>query len=97
MKTDVPPGTLAMLILRTIARIGPMHGYGIAQYIAQVSQDVLQLLDAHATLHNTLELITTHIERSDVHLQIALDEAEPAFVLAAPGHLEDVWLGSHTP
>ena len=30
-----------MLALNTIARIGPMHGYGIAQHIQQMSEDVL--------------------------------------------------------
>jgi transcriptional regulator len=30
-----------MLILKTLARIGPMHGYGIAQHIQQMSEDVL--------------------------------------------------------
>ena len=32
-----------MLILRTLAHLGPMHGYGVAQYIQQISQDVLQV------------------------------------------------------
>jgi transcriptional regulator len=32
-----------MLILKSLARIGPMHGYGIAQYIQQISEDVLQV------------------------------------------------------
>jgi transcriptional regulator len=32
-----------MLILRTLARLGPMHGYGIAQFIQQTSDDVLQV------------------------------------------------------
>jgi PadR family transcriptional regulator, regulatory protein PadR len=36
------PGTLEMLILKTLTR-GHLHGYGIAQYIRQVSDDVLQV------------------------------------------------------
>jgi len=32
-----------MLILRSLARLGPMHGYGIAQHIQQQSEDVLQV------------------------------------------------------
>jgi PadR family transcriptional regulator, regulatory protein PadR len=40
---DIPPGTLYMLILKTLARRGPLHGYGIAQHIEQVSDDVLQV------------------------------------------------------
>ena len=36
------PGTLDMLLLGTLIR-GPMHGYGIAQFIRQRSADVLQI------------------------------------------------------
>jgi transcriptional regulator len=32
-----------MLILRTLARNGPLHGYGIAQFIRQTTSDVLQV------------------------------------------------------
>jgi transcriptional regulator len=39
---DLLPGTLDLLILRTLA-LGPMHGYGIAQRLQQVSDDVLQV------------------------------------------------------
>jgi PadR family transcriptional regulator, regulatory protein PadR len=42
-RPDIPPGTLCMLILKTLARLGPMHGYGIAQHIHQISDDVLQV------------------------------------------------------
>ncbi|HJZ73121.1 MAG TPA: PadR family transcriptional regulator [Vicinamibacterales bacterium] len=42
-ETDFPTGTLYMLVLKTLARIGPMHGYGIAQYIQQTTGDVLQI------------------------------------------------------
>lgn len=42
-RTEIPPGTLYMLILKTLARLGPMHGYGIAQQIEQLSEDVLQV------------------------------------------------------
>jgi PadR family transcriptional regulator len=41
-RTEIPPGTLYMLILKTLAR-SPMHGYGIAQHIQQTSEDVLQV------------------------------------------------------
>jgi len=40
--SDLLPGTLDLLILRTLAP-GPMHGYGIAQRLKQVSEDVLQV------------------------------------------------------
>lgn len=39
---DLLPGTLEMLILQTLRR-GALHGYAIAQYIQQTSDDVLQV------------------------------------------------------
>jgi len=42
-RTEIPPGTLYMLILRSLARLGPMHGYGIAQHIQLLSEEVLQV------------------------------------------------------
>jgi transcriptional regulator len=39
---DLLPGTLDLLILRTLAR-GEMHGYGIAQHLKLASKDVLQV------------------------------------------------------
>jgi PadR family transcriptional regulator PadR len=42
-RPEIPPGTLYMLILKSIARLGPMHGYGISQHIQQTSDDVLQV------------------------------------------------------
>ncbi len=39
---DLLPGTLDMLILRALIR-GALHGYGIAERIRQVSEDVLQV------------------------------------------------------
>ncbi len=42
-KTDVLQGTLDLLVLKTLEVMGAMHGYGIAQRIRQISEDVLQL------------------------------------------------------
>ena len=42
-KTEIPPGTLEMLVLKTLRRFGPMHGYGIAKSIQQSSEDVLKV------------------------------------------------------
>ena len=42
MKTDLPQGTLDLLILK-IAALGPVHGYAIAQRLQQVSRDVVQV------------------------------------------------------
>ena len=41
-KTDLPQGTLDMLILKVVA-MEPIHGYGIAQRLQQISNDVLQV------------------------------------------------------
>jgi PadR family transcriptional regulator PadR len=41
--SDLLPGTLDMLILKTLSARGALHGYGIAQHIQQVSNDVLQV------------------------------------------------------
>jgi PadR family transcriptional regulator PadR len=42
-RPEIPPGTLYMLILKSLARLGPMHGYGIAQHVQQISDHVLQV------------------------------------------------------
>ena len=42
-KTEIPPGTLEMLILKTLKRVGPLHGYGIAKSIQQASEDILRV------------------------------------------------------
>jgi transcriptional regulator len=43
-KTEMLPGTLEMLILKSLERNAkPMHGYGIALYLRQISQDVLHV------------------------------------------------------
>ncbi|MGZ4843440.1 MAG: PadR family transcriptional regulator [Candidatus Angelobacter sp.] len=41
-KNELLPGTLDMLILHTLTQ-GAMHGYGIAQHIQEISDDVLQV------------------------------------------------------
>jgi PadR family transcriptional regulator PadR len=41
-KSDLPQGTLDLLILKTIA-LGPVHGYAIAQRLEQVSRGVVQV------------------------------------------------------
>src|SRR5271167_582790 len=42
-KTDVRQGTLALMVLKTLETLGPLHGYGIARRIEQVSGDRLML------------------------------------------------------
>jgi PadR family transcriptional regulator, regulatory protein PadR len=42
-KADVWQGTLALMVLKTIEALGPLHGYGIARRIEQTSGDLLSL------------------------------------------------------
>ena len=42
-KADVWQGTLALMVLKTLESLGPLHGYGIARRIEQISGDVLSL------------------------------------------------------
>ena len=42
-KSEVVRGTLDLMILKTLDTLGPMHGWGIAQRIRQVSKDLLHL------------------------------------------------------
>jgi len=42
-KSEVVQGTLDLLVLKTLDSVGPMHGFGIAVRIQQVSNDLLQL------------------------------------------------------
>jgi len=42
-KTEVWLGTLSLMVLRTLATIGPQHGYGLARRIEQISGDQLSL------------------------------------------------------
>ena len=42
-KVDVWQGTLALMVLKTLEALGPLHGYGIARRIEQTSGDLLQL------------------------------------------------------
>jgi len=40
-KTDVLQGTLALMVLKTLDVLGPLHGYGLARRIEQISGDLL--------------------------------------------------------
>jgi PadR family transcriptional regulator PadR len=42
-KTDVLQGTLDLMVLQTLEGMGPLHGYGIARRIEQISDDALRL------------------------------------------------------
>jgi transcriptional regulator len=51
-KTEIWQGTLAMMILKTLDSLGPLHGYGIARRIEQISGDLLSL--NYGTLYPSL-------------------------------------------
>jgi transcriptional regulator len=42
-RADVLQGTLDLMVLKTLDTVGPLHGYGIAQRIQQISNDLLRL------------------------------------------------------
>jgi transcriptional regulator len=42
-KADVHQGTLALMVLKTLEVMGPLHGYGIARRIEQISDDLLSI------------------------------------------------------
>jgi len=42
-REEVLQGTLDLIVLKTLEALGPLHGYGIAQRIQQVSEDLLKL------------------------------------------------------
>lgn len=42
-KRDVQPGTLALMILKTLEVLGPLHGYGVARRIEETSENRLKL------------------------------------------------------
>ena len=42
-KTDVWQGTLALMVLKTLESMGPLHGYGIARRIEQTSGELLSV------------------------------------------------------
>jgi transcriptional regulator len=51
-ENEVWQGTLALMILRTLESMGPLHGYGIARRIEQISGD--QLIVQYGTLYPAL-------------------------------------------
>jgi transcriptional regulator len=42
-KSEILQGTLDLMVLQTLDAMGPLHGYGVARRIEQISEDVLQL------------------------------------------------------
>jgi PadR family transcriptional regulator PadR len=42
-RSDILQGTLDLMVLKTLEAMGPLHGYGIARRIEQISEDALQI------------------------------------------------------
>ena len=42
-KSEILQGTLDLMVLKTLATMGPLHGYGIARRIEQISEEALQI------------------------------------------------------
>jgi transcriptional regulator len=57
-KSEVLQGTLDMMILKTLHVLGPLHGFGIARRIEQVSEDVLTLNEG--TVYTSLLRLQQH-------------------------------------
>ncbi len=55
-------------------------------------EDKAVWVDVHQTIRNTLDLISTHLGRGGVHLDVQLETDPPSYIRALSGHLEDVWL-----
>jgi PadR family transcriptional regulator, regulatory protein PadR len=51
-KTEVMYGTLDLIVLKTLETLGPLHGYGLAERIHQVSRELLSL--NQGTLYTSL-------------------------------------------
>lgn len=43
MPRDILPGTLDLMVLKTLAMLGPLHGYGLARRIEQISANLIEL------------------------------------------------------
>jgi len=81
-RLELLPGTLYMLILKTLARLGPAHGYGIAQFIKQATGDVLQVEEG--SLYPALQRmlikgwVTAEWQRSENNRQARVYRLTPA-------------------
>ena len=78
-RDEIPPGTLYLLILKTLARSGEMHGYEIANSIQQISDDVLQVEEG--SLYPALQrMLAKTLVISQVALSLVLLVAAGLFV-----------------
>jgi transcriptional regulator len=57
-RSEVLQGTLDLMVLKTLAAMGPLHGYGVARRIEQISDDVLRLNEG--TVYASLLRLVQH-------------------------------------
>ncbi len=55
-KSELLQGTLDLMVLKTLAAMGPLHGYGIARRIEQISREALQI--NQGTIYTALVRLT---------------------------------------
>jgi len=55
-KSEILQGTLDLMVLKTLAAMGPLHGYGIARRIEQISREALQI--NQGTIYTALVRLT---------------------------------------
>ncbi len=55
-------------------------------------EDKAAWVEVHQTIRNTLDLISVHLTRGGVHLEVQLESDPPSYIRAPQGYLEDVWL-----
>jgi signal transduction histidine kinase len=93
---DLPPDTDAHESAQAILRAGERaHSVvkrllGTARRAGPAEPD--RYIEINQSIRNTLELITSYVERAGIELHIELDPADETYTYGPVGHLEDVWL-----
>lgn len=93
--SDLPKDSPHREAVQAIQRSGQRANTVVKRLLSTArrnSSDEPQWVDVHQTVRNTLDLVSTHIERGRVRFEVDLDTSLPSFARALPGHLEDVWL-----
>lgn len=97
-KSDILPGTLDLLILKTLS-LGPRHGYGIAQHIQRLSDDVLRVEEGslYPALQRLLRrgLVRSEWRASDNNRRARYYEITPAGRQALDAAVADWRRSSH--
>ncbi|GAB4546068.1 MAG: hypothetical protein OHK0023_05290 [Anaerolineae bacterium] len=95
MLHDMKPGDPNHEAITAIHRAGQRAHTVVKRLLSAARRngdDKPQWIEVHQTIRNTLELVSTHIERGQVRFEVELDVSVPSYVLAMPNQLEDAWL-----